>query len=57
MVESGTYYHSTGDTPSVSPYGLPAPPSGSQGSFACPVKIVGNDGVHAVQIKGGIPFN
>ena len=24
-------YHSTDDTPSVSPYGLPAPPSGSRG--------------------------
>ena len=30
MVESGTYYHSTGDTPSVRPFGLPAPPPGSQ---------------------------
>ena len=31
MVESCIYYHSTEDTPSVSPYGLPAPPSGSRG--------------------------
>ena len=30
MVEIGTYYHSTGDTPSVSPDGLPAPPLGSR---------------------------
>ena len=29
MVESGTCYHLTGDTPSVSPYGLPAPLSGA----------------------------
>ena len=26
-------YHSTNHTPSVSPYGLPAPPSGSQGEL------------------------
>ena len=30
MVESGTCYHLTGDTPSVRPFGLPAPPSGSR---------------------------
>ena len=30
MVESGTCYHLTGDTPSDSPRGLPAPPPGSR---------------------------
>ena len=30
MVESGTCYHLTGDTPSVRPFGLPAPPPGSR---------------------------
>ena len=30
MVESCAFSHSTDSTPSVSPYGLPAPPSGSR---------------------------
>ena len=30
MVESGTCYHLTGDTPSVRPFGLPAPPPGNR---------------------------
>ena len=31
-----SWWHSTNHTPSVSPYGLPAPPPGSRGSLAAP---------------------
>ena len=55
MVEIGTYYHSTGDTPSVSPYGLPAPPLGSRGSHQPPLKGLAGvavlDGVQLLNAK------
>ena len=55
MVESGTCYHLTGDTPSVRPFGLPAPPPGSR--VQPPLK--GEDGATAPEGSAAvrrIPF-